>query len=57
MVGRSTISNAVREVRPLLAARGFAVRDRPGIRLRTLESLFAYADAQGVELRIDGTEV
>ncbi|MEV7130602.1 hypothetical protein [Streptomyces sp. NPDC093260] len=56
-MGRSTISNAVREVRPLLAARGFAVRDRPGIRLRTLESLFAYADAQGVELRIDGTEV
>ncbi|MFD8897604.1 transposase family protein [Streptomyces ardesiacus] len=57
LVDRSTISNAVREVRPLLAARGFAVPDRPGIRLRTLEDLFAYADAEGVELLIDGTEV
>ncbi|MEV6804650.1 transposase family protein [Streptomyces sp. NPDC051132] len=57
VVDRCTISNAVREVRPLLAARGFAVPDRPDIRLRTLEDLFAYADAEGVELRIDGTEV
>jgi DDE superfamily endonuclease len=56
-VGRSTVSNAVREVRALLAARGFAVPDRPGIRLRTLEDVFAYADAEGVCLRIDGTEV
>lgn len=40
-----------------MAARGFAVPDRPGIRLRTLEDLFAYAGAEGVELRIDGTEV
>lgn len=56
-VDRSTVSAAIREVRPLLAARGFAVPDRPGLRLRTLEDLFAYADAEGVELRIDGTEV
>ncbi|MFF9569866.1 transposase family protein [Streptomyces sp. NPDC014685] len=56
-VDRSTVSGAIREVRPLLAARGFAVPDRPGVRLRTLEDLFAYADAEGVELRIDGTEV
>ncbi|MGW3463227.1 transposase family protein [Streptomyces olivaceoviridis] len=56
-VDRSTVSNAVREVRALLAARGFAVPDRPGIRLRTLEDVFAYADAEGVRLRIDGTEV
>jgi DDE superfamily endonuclease/Helix-turn-helix of DDE superfamily endonuclease len=56
-VDRSTVSGAVREVRPLLAARGFAVPDRPGLRLRTMEDLFAYADAEGVELRIDGTEV
>ncbi|GGJ42063.1 hypothetical protein GCM10010121_061450 [Streptomyces brasiliensis] len=40
-----------------LTARGFAVPDRPGPRLRTLEDLFAYADAEGVELRLDGTEV
>jgi hypothetical protein len=56
-VDRSTVSGAIREVRPLLAARGFAVPDRPGVRLRTLEDLFAYADTKGVELRIDGTEV
>ncbi len=56
-VDRSTVSAAVREVRPLLAARGFAVPDRPGLRLRTLEDVFAYAEAEGVDLRIDGTEV
>lgn len=56
-VDRSTVSGAIREVRPLLAARGFAVPDRPGVRLRTLEDLFAYAGTEGVDLRIDGTEV
>ena len=56
-VDRSTITRAVHEVRPLLAQRGFAVPKRPGIRLRTLADVFAYADAEGVELRIDGTEV
>lgn len=56
-VDRSTISGAVRQIRPLLAARGFAVPDRPGIRLRTLEDVFAYAEAEGVKLRIDGTDV
>ncbi len=56
-VDRSIVSGAIREVRPLLATRGFAVPDRPGVRLRTLEDLFAYADAEGVDLRIDGTEV
>lgn len=55
-VGSSTIGRAISEVRPLLAARGFAVLDRPSIRLRTLEDVFAYADAEGVALRIDGTE-
>jgi hypothetical protein len=54
---RSTVSGAIRQVRPLLAARGFAVPDRPGLRLRTLEDLFAYADTEGVDLRLDGTEV
>ncbi|WP_394365743.1 transposase family protein [Streptomyces sasae] len=56
-VDRSTVSAAVREVRLLLAARFFAVPDRPGLRLRTLEDVFAYAGAEGVDLRIDGTEV
>nr|WP_264935724.1 transposase family protein [Streptomyces sp. A012304] len=55
-VDRSTVSEAIRQVRPLLAARGFAVPDRPGLRLRTLEDLFAYAETEGVELRLDGAE-
>jgi hypothetical protein len=56
-VDRSNVSGAIREVRPLLASRGFAVPERPGVRLRTLEGVFAYAEAEGVKLRIDGTEV
>jgi len=56
-VDRSTVTRAVGEIRPLLAARGFAVPHRPGLRLRTLADVFAYAAAEGVELRIDGTEV
>ncbi len=47
----------MQQVRPLLAARGFAVPDHPGVRLRTLADVFADAQAEGVELRIDGTEV
>ena len=56
-VHRSTITRAVGEIRPLLAARGFAVPGKPGLRLRTLADVFAYAAAEGVTLRIDGTEV
>jgi hypothetical protein len=56
-VDRSTVTRAVREIRPLLAARGFAVPGRPGLRLHTLADVFAYASAHGAELRIDGTEV
>jgi DDE superfamily endonuclease/Helix-turn-helix of DDE superfamily endonuclease len=56
-VHRSTVTRAVGEVRPLLAARGFAVPEEPGVRLRTLADVFAYAQARGVELRLDGTEV
>jgi len=56
-VDRSTITRAVQEIRPLLAARGFAVPGQPGLRLRTLADVFAYAASEGVELRIDGTEV
>ncbi|MGW7825159.1 transposase family protein [Streptomyces puniciscabiei] len=56
-VDRSTISAAIREVRPLLAGRGFAVPGGTGVRLRAVEDVFAYAAAEGVDLRIDGTEV
>ncbi|MER5472826.1 transposase family protein [Streptomyces sp. NPDC002685] len=56
-VDRSTVSGAIREVRPLPAACGFTVPDRPGVRLRMPEDLFACAGAEGVDLRIDGTEV
>ncbi|MEU1409154.1 transposase family protein, partial [Streptomyces sp. NPDC005728] len=45
---RSTVSRAIREIRPLLAARGFAVSDRPGVRLRTLSDVFAYAEDMGL---------
>jgi DDE superfamily endonuclease/Helix-turn-helix of DDE superfamily endonuclease len=56
-VHRSTITRAVGEIRPLLAARGFAVPGKPGLRLKTLADVFAYAAAEGVKVRIDGTEV
>ncbi|MBP5933394.1 IS5/IS1182 family transposase [Streptomyces sp. LBUM 1479] len=56
-VDRSTITRAIAEIRPLLAARGCAVPDRPGLRLRTLTDVFAYAQAEGIELRLDATEI
>jgi DDE superfamily endonuclease len=56
-VHRSTITRAVGEIRPLLAARGFAVPGQSGLRLATLADVFAYAAANGVTLRVDGTEV
>ena len=56
-VDRSTTTRAVHEIWPLLAARGFAVPGQPGLRLRTLADVFAYAASQGVRLRIDGTKV
>lgn len=56
-VDRSTITRAVHEIRPLLAARGFAVPGHGELRLRTLADVFAYAAAEGVTLRVDGTEV
>jgi hypothetical protein len=37
--------------------RGFAVPGKPGLRLKTLADVFAYAASQGVRLRVDGTEV
>ena len=56
-VHRSTITRTVGVIRPLLARRGFAVPGKPGLRLRTLADVFAYAASEGVKLRIDGTEV
>jgi hypothetical protein len=56
-VDRPAITRAVHEIRPLLAQRGFAVPGKGGLRLRTLADVFAYAAADGVHLRIDGTEV
>lgn len=56
-VDRSTITRAIAEVRTLLAERGCAVPDRPGLRLRTLTDVFAYAQSEGVELRLDATEI
>jgi hypothetical protein len=45
-VDRSTVTRAVHEIRPLPAARGFAVPGNAGVRLRTLADVFAYAAAQ-----------
>ncbi|MGW7412719.1 transposase family protein [Streptomyces sp. NPDC054863] len=56
-VDRSTVTRGIGEVRTLLAQRGCAVPDRPGLRLRTLQDVFAYAQAEGIELRLDATEV
>ena len=56
-VHRATITRTVGEIRPLLAARGFAVPGKPELRLHTLADVFAYAAAEGVEIRLDGTEV
>ncbi|MFF7925520.1 hypothetical protein ACFZDP_30935 [Streptomyces mirabilis] len=49
-VGSSTIGRAIREVHRLSADRGFAVPDRPGIRLWTLEDVFACARGRGRHL-------
>lgn len=54
-VGRSTVTRAIGQVRPLLAGRGFAWPS--GIRLHTLADVFAYAAAEGVTLRLDATEI
>ncbi|MBB4986930.1 hypothetical protein GGE06_007902 [Streptomyces sp. SFB5A] len=56
-VDRSTVPRAIGEIRGLLAERGCAGPDRPGLRLRTLADVFACARAEGIELRLDATEV
>ncbi|MGW6963281.1 transposase family protein [Streptomyces zaomyceticus] len=54
-VGRSTITRAIGEVRPLLATRGCTIA--PGIRLRTLAEVVDHLGASGQTGIIDGTEV
>jgi len=54
-VDRSTISTAVRQITPLLASRGFATPT--GVRLHTLADVLAYAAAEGLVVRLDGTEI
>jgi hypothetical protein len=54
-VDRSTISTAIRQIRPLLASRGFATP--AGVRLHTLADVIAYAAAEGLTVRLDGTEI
>jgi hypothetical protein len=54
-VDRSTISAAIRQIRPLLANRGFATPS--GQRLHTLADVLAYAAAEGLTVRLDGTEI
>ncbi|ROQ36200.1 DDE superfamily endonuclease [Streptomyces sp. PanSC19] len=54
-VDRSTRTRAVGEVRRLLAGRGCAVPERPGLRPRPLEDVFAYVQAERVRLRLDAT--
>jgi hypothetical protein len=54
-VDRSTVSSAVRQIRPLLAGRGFATPQ--GQRLHTLADVLAYAAAEGLTVRLDGTEI
>ncbi|MFI8915051.1 transposase family protein [Streptomyces sp. NPDC053513] len=56
-VDRSTVTRAIGEIRVLLAERGCTVPDRPGLRLQSLADVFAYAQAEGVELRLDATEI
>jgi hypothetical protein len=56
-VDRSTITRAIGEMRTLLAERGCAVPGRPGLRLWTLSGVFAYAQAEGIDLRLDATEI
>lgn len=51
-VGSSTIGRAIGEIRPLLAECGFAVPQRPGLRLRTLADVFAYCQARALPIMV-----
>ncbi|GHE08994.1 hypothetical protein GCM10010339_59800 [Streptomyces alanosinicus] len=48
-VDRSTITRAIGEIRILPAERGCAVPDRPGLHLRTMADVVAYAQAEGID--------
>ncbi|MGW6008040.1 helix-turn-helix domain-containing protein [Streptomyces sp. NPDC055210] len=52
-VSSSTVGRAISEIRALLTARGFAEPDRPGLRLRTLQDVFAYAAVGNVTLCVE----
>ncbi|MEV6703053.1 transposase family protein [Streptomyces sp. NPDC051453] len=54
-VDRSSITRAIGEVRPLLAARGCTVA--PGLKLCNLAEVVDYLGADGQSGIIDGTEV
>jgi hypothetical protein len=56
-VDRSTITRAIGEIRSLLAQCGCAVPGYPGLLLRTLADVFAYAQTEGVQLRLDAAEI
>jgi len=56
-VHRSTVTRAIGEIRTLLAERGCAVPDRPGLCLRTLADVFAYAQAEGIEPCLDASGI
>lgn len=56
-VDRSTVTGAIGEIQVLLAERECVVPDRPGLRLRILADVSAYTQAEGIELRLDATEI
>ncbi|MEV2279138.1 transposase family protein [Nocardiopsis sp. NPDC049922] len=56
-VDRSTITRAIAQLRTLVAKRGYAALDCPGCVCAPLEDVFAYAHAEGAELRLGATEV
>ncbi|MEU8952634.1 hypothetical protein [Streptomyces sp. NPDC048489] len=55
-VERFTVTRAIGEIRTLLAEWGCAVSGSLGLRFRTLTDVFAYVQAEGIELRLDATE-
>ncbi|MEV6971846.1 transposase family protein [Hamadaea sp. NPDC051192] len=55
-VDQATISRAVRTIRPLISARGYATGN-DGPRLRTLADVLAYAQATGFDLCLDATDI
>ncbi|GAB3994655.1 hypothetical protein GCM10029992_09770 [Glycomyces albus] len=54
-VDRSTITRAISEIRPLLAARGCSIT--PGVRLRTLAEVVDHLGGTGQAGIVDGTEI